>query len=231
MYCVKCGVELSDTKKNCPLCGTLPYHPDISETGQLPTYPPFVKPQKKMNRSLAMLLITLLYAVVAAQIVLCDMVIPTKTSWSVYVVGGMVLLYLAAGLPLWFKKPNPVIFTPCFFVGAELFLLVINQMNDGDWFLSFAFPIVGLAGLIITAVVTLVRYVKKGYFYIVGGAVIALGAYIVLVELFTAVTFSLAEFHCWSIYPASGCLSVGMCLIVLGIYKPLRDWFAKKFFI
>lgn len=184
MYCIKCGVELSDTKKACPLCGTVPYHPEIEETGTLPPYPPYVKPEKKMNRATTMLFLTLFYALCAAQLALIDVVITSRLTWSVFAIGGMALLYLAVGLPLWFKKPNPVVFTPCFFVGAELFLLVINEVIGGDWFLSFAFPVAGIAGLIVTAVVTLAKYVKKGYFYIIGGAVIASGAYIMLVELF-----------------------------------------------
>lgn len=231
MYCIKCGVELSDSKKSCPLCGTVPYHPDIEETGSIPSYPPYVKPEKKMNRALTMLLFTLLYSLCAAQLVLCDVMITSRISWSAFAVGGMALFYIAVGLPLWFKKPNPVVFTPCFFVGAEIYLLMVNLLTDGNWFLSFAFPVAGIAGIIITAVVTLVKYLKKGYFYIIGGAIIAIGAYVMLVELFATVTFNLEEFHMWSIYPASGSLLMGMALIVLGVCKPLRTWFAKKFFI
>ena len=231
MYCIKCGVELSDTKKACPLCGTVPYHPEIAETSEFPSYPPFVKPEKKMNRSLTMLLFTLLYALCAAQLVLCEVMIVSRFSWSLYAVGGMALLYLAAFLPLWFRKPNAVIFTPCFFVGVELYLFMVNIISGGNWFFSFAFPVAGIVGIIISAVVALVKYVKKGYFYIVGGAVIAIGAYVVLVEMFATFSFVLEKFHMWSLYPASGCLLLGASLIVLGVCEPLRSWFAKKFFI
>ena len=231
MYCIKCGVELADGKKACPLCGTVPYHPDIEGTAASPTYPPFVKPEKKMNRRLTMLLFTLLYVLCAAQLVLCDAVISSSITWSAYAVGGMALFYEAVFLPLWFKKPNPVIFTPCAFAAAALYLLEINLLTDGGWFLSFAFPVVGIAGLIVTAVVTLVKYLRKGYFYIIGGAIITMGASVMLVELFATVTFKLDEFHMWSVYPASGSLLLGLAIIVLGFCKPLRDWFAKKFFI
>lgn len=231
MYCIKCGIELTDSKKACPLCGTVPYHPDIEGTATAPTYPPFVKPEKKMNRRLTMLLFTLLYALCGAQLALCDAVISSKITWSAYAIGGMALFYVAFLLPLWFKKPNPVIFTPCAFIGAELYLLLINLLTGGDWFLSFAFPVTGVVGLVITAVVALVKYLRKGYFYIFGGAVIALGASVMLVEFFATVTFRLGKFHMWSVYPASGALLLGAALIVLGICEPLRRWFAKKFFI
>ena len=29
MYCIKCGVELADSEKVCPLCGTRVFHPDL----------------------------------------------------------------------------------------------------------------------------------------------------------------------------------------------------------
>ena len=29
MYCIKCGVELSDSEEKCPLCGTVVFHPYI----------------------------------------------------------------------------------------------------------------------------------------------------------------------------------------------------------
>ena len=29
MYCIKCGVELADSERVCPLCGTRVFHPDL----------------------------------------------------------------------------------------------------------------------------------------------------------------------------------------------------------
>lgn len=39
MYCVKCGVELADSQRVCPLCGTRVFHPDIPRTPADPPYP------------------------------------------------------------------------------------------------------------------------------------------------------------------------------------------------
>ena len=39
MYCIKCGVKLSDTEKKCPLCNTVVCHPDFEQTAQRPLYP------------------------------------------------------------------------------------------------------------------------------------------------------------------------------------------------
>ena len=231
MYCIKCGVELADGKRACPLCGTSPYHPHIEGAEASPTYPPFVKKEKKMNRRLAMLMVTIFYLLTVCELLLCDVVIAGRLGWSIYAAGGMALFYVAALLPLWFKKPNPVIFIPCAFVAAEGYLLLINCLTGGGWFLSFVFPVVGIVGLIVTAVATLIKYLKKGYLFIIGGAIIALGAFTLLVELFSVVTFNLDTFHMWSVYPAAGGLLFGGWLIAVGACRPLQNWFAKKFFI
>ena len=41
MYCIKCGVELADSEKVCPLCGTRVYHPDIEIKTTEPPFPEY----------------------------------------------------------------------------------------------------------------------------------------------------------------------------------------------
>ena len=39
MYCIKCGVKLTDAQKECPLCNTVVCHPDFEKTAEHPLYP------------------------------------------------------------------------------------------------------------------------------------------------------------------------------------------------
>ena len=50
MYCIKCGVKLADSEKKCPLCGTVPFHPDIRMEEGEPLYPPDQYPRQQVNR-------------------------------------------------------------------------------------------------------------------------------------------------------------------------------------
>ena len=54
----KDGVAVHRDRK--PREASVPYHPEVDETGELPTYPPFVKPEKKMKRGYAILFFTTL---------------------------------------------------------------------------------------------------------------------------------------------------------------------------
>ena len=62
MYCVKCGVELADSEKSCPLCGTEVILPrNVKRELADPPYPPYPGAVTEgFSRSGVMSLITLL---------------------------------------------------------------------------------------------------------------------------------------------------------------------------
>lgn len=231
MYCIKCGVELKDSEKTCPLCHTKVFNPDILIQGGDTPYPEFTENPKKFSRTGTLFVLTVVFLIPLILTLLIDVKINMSITWSGYVVGGLILGYLAAVLPLWFKRPNPVIFTSVFCAAATLFLLYIDLTTKGSWFLTFAFPVAGIGSLIVIAVVTLLRYLRKGKLYVFGGAFIALGVYCLLIELFTTLTFEGVKFVFWSIYPLVACLLLGLLLITIAICKPLRSSLDKRFFI
>ena len=231
MYCIKCGVELSDSEKKCPICRLVPYHPELTREIIPPKYPEYTEPKKHVNRKTTLFVVTILMAVAAIQIALCDIMISGSVTWSSYASGGLILTYVLAILPLWFKHPNPVIFVPCDFVAVGLYIAMVNLITGGDWFVSFALPAVGIAGIIITTVVTLRRYVRGGFFFIYGGALIAGGVYVSLIELFIHITFDIGKFFYWSFYPLTGCVLLGLAMLIIGICRPIREALEKKFFI
>lgn len=230
MYCVKCGVELKDGEKFCPLCKTMVFHPDIPSRSGEKAYPEYIPPARRFNRFGTLFVLTFMFLIPAVITFLIDLKISGAVRWSGYVVGGLALGYIAFVLPFWFRNPNPVIFIPCFGAAATLFLLYICLANGGGWFLSLAFPISGIATLILTAVVALVKYLKKGRLYVFGGAFIALGGFSILIEMFICITLG-TRFVFWSIYPFVSFLMIGLLLIVIAICKPLRKSLDKRFFL
>lgn len=232
MYCIKCGVELAESEKVCPLCGLKPYHPEIAENSGEKPYPTSKIPSyETVNKQGLMFLLTMVFIIPMAIAILCDTTITGSFSWSGYVVGGLILAYIPLVLPHWFKKPNPVIFIPVFFAAVVLFLLYVDIATGDEWFLSFAFPAVGAIGIIITAIVAVIKYVKKGYWYIAGGSVLALGGYTCLIEFLLHITFGIKTHFPWSLYPLLGCVLIGGTLLVIAMSKPLRRRVQKRFFI
>lgn len=126
-------------------------HPGISSRSALrtggPPYPPADHPRhEEVSRIGVLFVISVCMLLPAVITVLCDWRINGTIVWSGFAVGGLLLLYILAVLPLWFKRPNPVIFVPIDFAAIGVFLLYVNYATGGHWFLTFALPVTGAAG-------------------------------------------------------------------------------------
>ena len=231
MYCVNCGVNLSDTEKCCPLCQTVVFHPDLVQKDVAPLYPEELGPNPQVNSVAAHIIIATAYLLAILVSLVCDLQMGGGVTWAGYVIGGLLLSYVVIMLPLWFSKPNPVVFVPCDFAAAALYLLYINLATGGQWFLSFAFPVTGFIGLLVTAVVVLRRYIRRGRLYVFGGAIMALGAFMPVMELLLTITFPSIHFIGWCFYPLIALGLMGGMLLFLAICRPARHAAARRFFI
>ncbi len=231
MYCIACGVKLADSEKKCPLCGTLVYHPDLKQPEGERLFPVNQEPPKEVSPWGIQVIILTVLLLPLLTVLLCDLPFHGRITWSGYVIGSLVFLYVVAVLPYWFKSHNPVIFVPIDFAVACGYLLYINYATNGNWFMTFAFPITGFFGLLVTAIVTLYRYVRRGRLYIYGGAAVLTGLFMPVMELFFSITFQNIGFIGWSFYPLGALCLFGGFLIFLGICRPARELMERKFFL
>lgn len=231
MYCIHCGVKLADTEKCCPLCGTEVFHPEFIRENVSPLYPEDREPAPQVNSRAAQIVWTTMTLIALLTTLLIDLQINDRITWSGFVAGALLMCYVWLILPFWFRKPNPVIFVPCGFTATGLYLLYINLATGGSWFLSFAFPVTGYTGLVITAVVVLLRYLPRAGLYIIGGAGIALGIFMPLMEFLICITFVRPRFVGWSLYPFVALVLLGGMLIFLAIYRPARETMERKLFV
>lgn len=230
MYCVKCGVELSEGQTVCPICDTRVYHPDFDVT-EKNTYPKIPFKSEEFNRKGLIFVITVLFLIPLLLPVFLELSWHGAIGWSGYTAGGVLLLYIVSVLPAWFKHPNPVIFIPCGFAAGAVYLWYISFATGGGWFLPFALPLIGAITLIITAVVAVLRYVGRGKLYVFGGGLIALGFFCALLETLIAGAFGVKTEFIWSLAPLTILFILGMLLIIIAIVKPFRESLRKIFFV
>ena len=178
-----------------------------------------------------MLVITILFGLAFLLPMIFEFSWHETVTWSGYVSGGVLLAYIAFVLPLWFKRPSPAIFLPCISAAVCAYLFYINFCTEGNWFLTFAFPVAGALGIIVSTAATLVYYIGKGKLYIIGGSLIALGVWTVLIELLIWVTFGVISPVKWSMCSFATFFILGMSLIVIGIVKPVKESLRRIFFI
>ena len=229
MYCVKCGVELADSEQKCPLCHTPVALPGFVVKEDDRIYPRFEKPETVNPRGIYFILsfASLIAAIISF---VADLNMGGGIAWSGYVIGGIALFYILFILPGWFRKYNPAIFIPIDFLAIGLYLFYINLATGGRWFNTFALPITGIITLIISSITILSYYLRKGYLYIFGGALIAAGAFCPAIETLSIITFNQSPMM-WSIYPLIALFLIGMMMIVIAIVKPLRESLCRIFAI
>ena len=230
MYCIQCGVKLADSQSACPLCGTVVFHPDIKPTDTEPLYPKDKHPAVHRRSLAPQVVLTGLFLLPIITVLLCDLQLSGAITWAGYVIGALLVTYVAAILPSWFRSPNPVIFVPCSFAAVLGYVLYISLITNGSWFWSFALPLTGVLALIVTAVVTLLRYVKGSLFFVLGGAFAAFGLFMPMLEWLIMYTFDISRFIGWSLYPLTALSILGGLLIFLGAYRPAREAMNRKFF-
>lgn len=230
MYCINCGAKLSDGQTVCPICETKVYHPDIV-INEKNTYPKVSFESEEFNYKGLMFVLTMIFLIPFILPVVLELDWRSEVTWSGYVSGGTLIFYTAFVMPFWFKKPNPVIFTPVTFTLIIGLLFFICYNTGGNWFMGFAFPVAGSLAIIITAAVTLLHYVKKGCLYIIGGMLIALGLWTVLLEMDIRTSFDVRTPFFWSTAPLTVLSVIGIMLIVVAIVKPLKDSLRRIFFI
>lgn len=230
MYCVNCGVKLAESEQKCPLCGVKAYHPELPKQQGRPLYPRNVQPATAVRKYVGQVATLLLFLLPFLLTMIIDLRFHSRITWSGFVMSGLVLCYVVLALPGWFQKPNWTIFVPCDFAAVALYLWYIEFSTGGHWFWSFALPVSAGLCLIVTTLVTLCTYLRRGRLYVFGGAYLALSAWMLLVELTLDHTFDLS-FAGWSLYPLVVLALLGVFLIFLAINKSARERVERKLFL
>lgn len=229
MYCMNCGVKLGKGEQKCPLCGLRAYHPDLNRVPGTPLYPrQWNAPEAE--RSALRYLLTVFFTVAVAACLIVDILLKGRMTWSGFALSGLMTGYVLLVLPLWFHRPNSVIFLGLDFTAVGLMLLYIDLKVEGGWYLSLAFPVTALYGVLVTGFAALLKYVRRGRFFLLGGGCIVFGCSTMLLELFISITFGTKMFA-WSLYPVAILSTVGLFWILAGIIRPLGDAIRKKTFL
>ena len=227
MYCVRCGVRLQDGVESCPLCETPVWNPEQPRKEH--SYPDhYPQAQKESGLPFAVSLTVICVMAIAVILIVCFRLFG-ELRWGGYALGGIALFYIIVVLPHWFSRPLIEVFVPVDHAAAALFVLFICLKTGGHWFMSFAFPVILAGCLLFTATASLLKHVRGARLIILGGFLVGLGGFTVLVEFFEHLTFG-APMFLWSLYSLAGFAVPGGFLLLAGLIPSLRGSFKKHFF-
>ena len=230
MYCIHCGVKLQDSAGECPLCHTPLVTTPMPVSSVRSRYSDRL-PEPEKNRGKYLLICLLTIVMIGAGLACLVYCLQTyhRADWSGLVLMSLALCWVWIMLPGLFPRWRPMIFLPIDFAALAGYLLYICVKTGGNWFLSFAFPVTGIAAVLTIAGVALMRYITQGRLRLMGLLVIVIGLSFMLIELFSHITFGQPMFV-WSLYCVCGFGAIGLFLFVASTIPPLSAYLRRKFF-
>ena len=229
MYCVYCGVKLQDGAKECPLCHTPVVCVPMPDTESRSLYSDRLPAEEKNGRTLVIWLLTTVMAAVCLGCLIFCLRTLHAVAWSGYVLMSAALIWITLLFPLLFRRYRPMIFLPVDFVCLAGFLLYICLKNGENWFLSFAFPVTGIVGILTLLGVAIFRYIRQGRLRLLGLYLVLIGTSFMLIEFFQHITFG-TPMWVWSLYCVCGFGALGLYLFIATLIPPLHAHLRKTFF-
>lgn len=232
-YCVNCGVELEKGEKYCPLCHVEVLNP------KAPWQEPVERPYPRYLETLVHRIDRRYFATLAGLILLIPILITflldildgSGLSWSAYIVGAMALLFIFIVFPFYFKRYHTVIFLSVNCAAILLYLLFIERMNGGHWFVGIGLPVTVAAsiGIIILALL----FTKKNGMTMLkkcASVLFALGLFVLVVEVIIRLNETAPFDLKWSLYALIPCAILGVAALILEHRKNVKEEIRRRLF-
>ncbi len=232
-YCVNCGVELAESEKVCPLCETEVVNPRAKwKAPERRPYPNRVEEIiQKVNRKFVVLLISALMLIPIVIPVLTDLLFNEGITWSAYVVGADVCLFLFVIFPFLYEVPRPYLYLAIDTAALVGYIALIAFMSGGAWFLPLGLPLV----LCVCATVsTFIYVIRRSRLSALRKAAILFGvaaAACVVID-FTVSRYIGADMPVlWSLFVVGSNIVLAGIMLILDKQKTLRDEILRRLFI
>lgn len=231
-YCVNCGVELDRTCTVCPLCNTKVCNPneqaDYISPSPFPVRRGYTEP---VQRGDITMLISVVLAVTAAVCGLLNFFVFSRNAWSLYVIGGCVLLWIFC-LPVFFVKVNAYAGIVLDGIGIALYFGIIAWRHPGNgWYMSLALPITGIATIMIFLFLVGIRRIRLS---VLSSAVLVLGeaaVFTVAVELLIRRFRRLSPGITWAAVVLTCCVIIDAALLTVIRRSRLREEVRRRMHI
>ena len=234
-YCVNCGVELAKSEKRCPLCGVEVVNPadPWREDPENRPYPRHVERlTSNIDRRYAATFIAVLLLIPALITVFTNLLTAGALSWSLYVLGGLLVIFTWLLLPLMMKKQNPYVCVVVDGAAAALLLLLIESMGKERWFIELGLPLTVLATLLGLLVVFLFSPARKAEPLVLAAiGLTGAGAATVLTEYILRLHQGKDWLPTWSVYALIPCIVLSVFLLLLNRKARLKSEIKRRFFV
>lgn len=231
-YCVNCGVELHGSCSACPLCNTKVYHP---KEGAIPVPPPPFPVRKgntdPVRRTDVALLISVVLAVTAGVCGLLNLFVFQSSHWSLYVIGGCILLWVLF-LPVFWDKMNAYLSILLDGIGIAGYFKMIAWLHPaGGWYAALALPIVALITGLILLLAVCIRQIHVSVLSVSVLVLAEMAVFTVAAELLINRFLQTSMGITWSAIVLTCCVIIDAALLTIIRRSRLREEVRRRMHI
>lgn len=229
-YCVNCGVELDKTRASCPLCHTPVFNPNQPVDLTSPTpYPKNVGKSEQVDSKELTSLLTIVFATISVVCGLLNWLVFTRTHWSLYIIGVLVMIWVAL-IPVFFRdKVNPYVCIALNGVSMAMYVGMIAILHPGQgWYPEIALPIIFISTALLEIFYLFNIRLKTS-------AITKLMVIVGIIAVVTVAVQTLIGFHfnrminlTWSAVVLACCVAVEVILFALTLHKGARNELRKR---
>jgi hypothetical protein len=237
-FCVNCGVRLGDAERKCPLCGVQvinpvrPFDPDAPRPYPDPIEAGPIK--ERFDRRTIASIITSSLALPALLTAAVDLIYGGSLSWSLYVIGAVVMVWVFSALPLLHSRAEArnrgllSLLVPDS-VALLTYLWVIERLAAPDkWFIRLALPIAGTVCLLLILNAFLIEHrILRGLTALVG-LMLSASVMVVVIEIATEFNLDKHVSVTWSLFVVIPCVILSIILLILGRNRSFSEDMARR---
>ncbi len=215
-YCVRCGVELEESLKECPLCHTPVLLPELSDTAKTEpsarAWPDHVPAKRRHRPNLVppkpvVLLATFLLLIPFLVTLFIDLKANGEVTWSFYPMSSLTLLWLMVAYPALLRRHTLSVAFTVDMLATALFLVSLDQYADGAvawaWYPASALVLVWLCGMLPVWLGRFPYLLAPGWLVLISGFLWEIewltgsGPWFLQLALPLAVTVTVFGLGCW----------------------------------
>ena len=217
--CPECNIEIGDPVSHCPLCGAelVISGSEQTEGSLYPVFSEYETPRSSFPFLAKLFAFLSLIAVGTCSLI--DLLTTHHLSWSLYVTGGIILLWATAGLHL-LTKINLNYMLLIDVCAVSFYLILVDYLSGwGRWSVDYVIPILYIGIMITTVILALIFKVYWREYILSLAVVCILGIGPLLIFLNSE---SPIRFLCLAAALLAAALAIGLLFFAGG--KVFSDW-------
>lgn len=224
-YCVNCGVKLDESLNKCPLCNTPIINPkELKKMGAISPFPVEKGETEAVKSKDVIVLTTVFLSTTAVCCLLLNLLVFSKTLWSLAVIGLCAFIWVVVIPCIAFSKLPIYVFMLFDGLAMAGYLYMLSFLTSSKaWLIQLALPITALATVLILTFTLLMRKISSSLL------ALALYIYILIPILCVGIELLICHYYgyplhiTWSAVVLVPCTIIAIVLITVLSKKRLRE--------